>query len=93
MVNNIDPNAYYSPRKLVVMKILPWTSTKVLSKKITEPRWNAIFKPIYDKTEKSTLTYIKGENIIKFLELQNSNKLNQSYEQESIKESGTKGDI
>lgn len=65
----IKPSEYYTTRKLVSMKIVPWSSAMTFNKKLTEQKWIDIFNPFVEVVEGKKYIRIKGENIIKFLEL------------------------
>lgn len=74
-MEEIISHKYYSPRKLVTLGILPWTSAMTLKKKLTQEKWLAIFNPIMVQLNGRTITYIKGENIIKFKEMADNGHL------------------
>jgi hypothetical protein len=75
-IEEINPTAYYSPRKLVDMKVLPWASAMTFSKRLKEEKWIALFNPIVETRNGRIYMHIKGENIIKVLELAANGKLN-----------------
>ena len=72
----IDPDRYYSPRKLVCMKILPWSSAMTFNKKLKEPKWKELFNPIVDTSSGRIFMRIKGENIITFLTMAKDGQFN-----------------
>ena len=65
----IDPERYYSPRGLICMRILPWRNAVTFTKRLKEESWRKVFNPIIERQKNKTVIHIKGENIIKFLEL------------------------
>lgn len=77
-MQEIIPTKYYSARKLVSMKVLPWSSTMTFYKKLKEPRWIAIFNPLVEEKKTRTYNYIKGENIINFLTMAKNGQINQN---------------
>lgn len=73
---NIDPNKYYSARAVLQMGILPWRSPVTFSMKLsTEQKWIDIFNPIVDQKNRVKRYHIKGENIIKFIDLAEKGEL------------------
>ena len=66
---DIIPDQFYSPRKLVSMKILPWASSMTFNKRLKEEKWKDLFNPIVETKNNRTFTYILGANIIKVLEM------------------------
>ena len=75
-LQEINPNEFYTPRKLVNMNILPWKGVKTFDRKLKLPFWSDIFKPMYDNTNGRIKTHIKGENIIKFQQMAANGTLN-----------------
>ncbi len=72
---DIDIEKFYSPRKLVQMKIVPW-GIMTFNRRLKEAKWNDLFNPIVETRNGRTLKYIKGDRIIMFLELAANGKLN-----------------
>ena len=75
MKTNVNPNEYYSANSVVMMGVLPWKSAMTFNKKLNDPYWISVFNPVVDQKEKVRRYYIKGENIIKFIELAETGKL------------------
>lgn len=71
----IDPNKYYSSRAILLMGILPWKSPVTFNIKLKDPKWIEIFNPIVEQKKIVKRYHIKGENIIKFLDLAEKGKL------------------
>lgn len=72
---------YYSPRKLSLLGILPWSSHVTIAKRLNVSPWKEIFNPITEKKSGRIFKYIKGENIIKFLNMAENGQLNNYEEQ------------
>lgn len=76
MINaNIDPEKYYSGYAVVKLKVLPWTTRRTFYKKLHNEEYEKILKPIYEKKEIMTRVFIRGENIIKFIEFLNEKNI------------------
>lgn len=73
----IDSEKYYSAKQVALMGILPWSSNMTFTKVLSNPYWADIFKPIVERKATNRRFYIKGENIIHFLQLAKEGKLNQ----------------
>lgn len=80
MIEEINPNSYYSPRKLVRMGLVPWKGAMTFNRKLKLPEWYNIFKPFTDTTNGKKKIYIKGENIINFQRLALNGEINISNE-------------
>lgn len=82
----IIPTKYYSSKKLVEMKILPWGSAMTFNKRLKEQYWIDIFKPIITSHGKRKFTYIQGANIINFQQLAELGRLNINNEKNNSKD-------
>ena len=71
----IDPNKYYSAAEVVRMGVLPWKSYITFNRRLNEQKWIEIFNPIVEQKKLMRYYHIKGENILKFVELAESGKL------------------
>jgi len=75
-MEEIIPEKYYSAAQVAKMKVLPWGSNMTFIGKLKEPVWKAIFNPIIDRVNKRDMIHIKGENIIKFVNMARDGKIN-----------------
>ena len=75
MNSNIDQNRYYSAAQVVRLGVLPWKSAVTFNRRLQEQQWIDIFNPIVEQKKILKRYHIKGENIIKFLELAEAGKL------------------
>ena len=75
-IKKIDPDQFYTAKNVVDMKILPCKSRATFYKMLLEPKWSKIFKPIVDRKNILTRYSIRGENIINYINLRDSGKLN-----------------
>ena len=81
-LQEINPDEFYSPRKLVAMKVVPWKGAMTFDRKLKQEQWIEIFKPLIEIVEGKRKIYIKGDNIIKFQELASKGLLNKKYEKQ-----------
>ena len=75
-LQEINPDEFYTPRKLVAMNVVPWKGAMTFNRKLKEEHWIEIFKPLVEIVEGKRKLYIKGDNIIKFQALASQGKLN-----------------
>lgn len=64
---NINPDKYYSSLSISKMKILPWNSPFTFNKKLNDPKWRDVFKPLIEQHKTSKTYKIQGINIINFM--------------------------
>lgn len=74
-INPINPDKYYSAKKVSQMGVLPWSSNMTFIKNLKDPYWAAIFNPIIEQKKNTKRFYIKGQNIIDFIQLAKEGKL------------------
>lgn len=73
----IEPDKYYSAKATVDLGVLPWKNRMTFNKVLNQKHWAKILNPVIDRKDKLTRYYIKGSNIIKFLELWKKRQINQ----------------
>ena len=74
--SSILSEEYYSPSVLMRNNIFPWIkSTMTFMSIIKSERGRELFKPIIKESNKTKRYYIKGEDVIKVLELADNGKL------------------
>ena len=72
---SIDVDKYYSAKAVTDMGILVIKSRKTFVDMLRREKWINIFKPITDVKGDRTMFYIKGSNIINYLNLKKANKV------------------
>lgn len=65
----IEPARYYSVRQLSMMNVLPWRSPMTIARVMKEDKWKEVFQPMMDQKKNALRIHVKGENILKFLEM------------------------
>lgn len=73
----IEKDRYYSVRQLAAMNVLPWRSAYTVARSLKEDRWREIFQPVLDQKKNAVRMHVKGENILKFLEMVKKGELSQ----------------
>lgn len=71
------------------MKVLPWKSAVTVYKRLRDEQYRSIFNPIMESVQGRTFTHVKGENIIKFLELTANGQLNINDQKQNGSEEGS----
>jgi len=73
MYESINPEKYYSARSIIGMNIpeLPWRSTMSFYKRLNNPIWVNMLKPLVVISPKSKRKYyhIKGKNLLEVIAL------------------------
>lgn len=64
---DIQKEKYYTAAQISQMGLLPWNSPYTFNKKLNDPAWQVIFKPMVEQHETNRTYRVKGENIISFL--------------------------
>lgn len=73
---DIESGKYYSARQVAKMGILPWRSAATFGKALRDDRWKAIFNPVADQKKNAVRFHIKGESVLKFVEMARNGELN-----------------
>lgn len=72
----IEPARYYSVRQLSMMNVLPWRSPMTIAKVLKEEKWKEIFQPMMYQKNNGLRIYVKGESLLKFLDMVSKGELN-----------------
>jgi len=74
-LEGIEPDKYYSARYLCSTGVFPWKNPITFNQRIQRESIKAVLKPIIEKNAKKNSYKMKGENIIKFVNLLEDGKL------------------
>lgn len=78
MTNEKDINLaeFYSAKKVVDMKVLPWKTRATFLKSLALEPWKSIFNPIIEKKAKRNRYFIKGADIVKYMKMHKDGEFN-----------------